>query len=72
MSRTATKKGKCTWGGTRKGKAPLTEEAAKREAEAWNTVSDGRPPMQAYGCTYCGMWHIGHSKSWGRNRRGNP
>jgi hypothetical protein len=62
MSRTNRQKGKCTCGGRSRGKARLTQAEAEHDAAAWNTTDDGRRPMQAYPCWYCGSWHIGHQR----------
>ena len=68
MSRTATQKGKCTRGGTAKGKTVYwSVDQARHDAAALNTVSDGGRPMVAYHCDYCGLWHIGHAR-----REGDP
>lgn len=46
-----------------KGKRKLTREQAAQSARAVNTLERApRRRVEAYKCTRCGSWHIGHTE----------
>lgn len=51
------------------GKMKRTEKDARRHVRYLRTLAAGRSSVQAYKCSFCDGWHVGHRP---RRRRANP